>query len=69
MGTIRSGRRFAIRLFLRSLASWKPGETEPASVYAERRGWANTVLELIGQDPADRNWLAKAIARWTAKRA
>jgi hypothetical protein len=27
-------------------------------VYAERRGWANTVLELIGQDPDDLELMA-----------
>jgi hypothetical protein len=37
MGTIRPERRFAIRLFLRSLASWKPGEIEPGYVYEDLR--------------------------------
>jgi hypothetical protein len=53
MGMIRAERRFAIRLFLRSLASWQPSEIEPEYVYRERREWANTVLELIVADYPD----------------
>jgi hypothetical protein len=40
-------------LFLQSLAGWKPEEIEPDSVQEDRRGWANTVLELIGEDHPD----------------
>ena len=53
MGTIRPERRFAIRLFLRSLASWQPGEIAPDYVYEDRREWANAILGLIGQDHPD----------------
>lgn len=53
MGTIRPQRRSVIRLFLRSLAEWKPGEIEPDDVYEERRKWAGTVLELIGEECPD----------------
>jgi hypothetical protein len=53
VGTIPPERRYAIRSFLRSLASCKPGEIEPEYVYEDRRGWANTVLGLIGQDHPD----------------
>jgi hypothetical protein len=67
MGTIRPERRFVIRLFLRSLASWKPGEVEPDYMYEDRRNWANTVLGLIGQDhPEDLEMMAlESLARTT----
>jgi hypothetical protein len=67
MGTIPLERRYAIRSFLRSLASWKPGEIEPDYVYDERRGWANTILGLIGQDhPDDLEMMAlESLARAT----
>jgi hypothetical protein len=48
MGTIRPERRFAIRLFLRSLADWNAGEIAPDCLYEDRRRWANTILGLIG---------------------
>lgn len=53
MGIIQTERRSAIRLFLGSLADWQPGANEPENVYQERRGWANTVLDLIGDDYLD----------------
>ena len=58
MGTIPPKRRFAIRLFLRSLASWKPREIETDRVYEDRRRWANTILGLIGQEPDDLEMMA-----------
>lgn len=65
MGRIRPQGRFAIRLFLRSLASWKPGETAVDEVYADRRQWATTVLDLLGDDcPDDLEMLAlESLAR------
>jgi hypothetical protein len=67
MGTIPPERRFVIRLFLRSLASWKPGEIEPDYAYEDRREWANTVLGLIGHDhPDDLEMMAlESLARTT----
>jgi hypothetical protein len=67
MGTIPPERRFAIRLFLRSLATWKPRETEPDYVNEDRREWAHTVLGLIGQDhPDDLEMMAlESLARTT----
>lgn len=53
MGTIRPQQRSVIRLFLRSLADWKPGGVEPVEVHEERRKWARTVLELLGEDCPD----------------
>jgi hypothetical protein len=53
VGTIRPELRFAIREFLKSLSTLKPGEIEPEYVYEERRGWANTILGLIGQEHPD----------------
>ncbi|OBJ67561.1 hypothetical protein [Mycobacterium colombiense] len=52
-GAIRRQRRYVVRLFLRSLANWKPGGVEPVEVYEERRKWASTVLELLGEDCLD----------------
>jgi hypothetical protein len=46
-------RRYAIRLFLGSLATWKPGEIEPDVVQEDRREWAKTVVGLIGEDCPD----------------
>lgn len=65
MGRIRPQGRFAIRLFLRSLASWKPGETALDEVDAGRRQWATTVLDLLGDDcPDDLEMLAlESLAR------
>ncbi len=53
MGTIPMERRFAIRFFLRSLASWKPDEIVPDFVQEDRRGWAKAVLGMIGEDCPD----------------
>src|SRR5262249_46865966 len=58
MGTVRPGRRLAIRIFLRNLAGWQPGEFEPDSVHAQRREAANTVLRLIGEEPDDLEMVA-----------
>lgn len=67
MGSIRPELRFAIGDFLKSLSTWRRGEIEPEYVYEERRGWANTILGLIGADhPDDLEMMAlESLARAT----
>lgn len=53
VGTIEPTLRFAIGDFLKSLSALKVGEVEPEHDYEDRRGWANTILGLLGQGHPD----------------